>query len=268
MPFDPSQPTALLFAAVAVVGLVGGLVGGLAGLGGSIIMLPGLALVLGFSGEEHAEQHLYMAASMVANVAVAVPATLRHKRAGVIPGRLAVRLLPSVLLSVAVGVYLSNRLDGVVLTRLLGGMVLVFVVLVFVRERLSPEADGKDTNTAGLDVSGVATGLSAGLLGVGGGVVLVTALRALARLPIRTAIGLSSTVMIATASLGATLKMMSLGSLGLSAGEGLRIAAALAPGATVGAMVGSSLVHRLPTARVRLIVSLIMVLAAVKLLSA
>ena len=66
----------VVIAAVLATGLIAGVLGGMLGVGGSVIMIPGLTLVLGY------DQHLYQASAMVANVAGAVPAALRHHRAG------------------------------------------------------------------------------------------------------------------------------------------------------------------------------------------
>ena len=64
------------------LGLVAGMLGAMAGLGGSLFVLPGLALILGYATEAHSEQHLYTAAAMCVNFAVAVPATIAYAAAG------------------------------------------------------------------------------------------------------------------------------------------------------------------------------------------
>jgi len=70
----PTSP--LDYSVLALIGLAAGALGGLLGIGGSIIMIPALAIFLGD------DQHLYQAAAMVVNIAVALPAAIRHKRAG------------------------------------------------------------------------------------------------------------------------------------------------------------------------------------------
>lgn len=262
---DASNPARL--ALIALVGAGGGIVGGLAGLGGSIVMLPGLALVLGFATAAHTEQHGYMAAAMCANVAVALPAAWRHRREGVVRARDAAKLIPTMVLCVLAGVELSNTLDGVVLTRLLGGMILVGVVLVTVRDRLakSEEPDQKPS-TLWTQGSASLAGVASGLLGIGGGIVLVTALRAMARVPIRKAIGLSASVMVVTAAAGAVRKIMTLDQHDIPLSAVGLMAAALIPGAVFGSLTGSKLVHKLKTPTVQLVVSAIMVVAGLKLI--
>ena len=63
---------------IGLIGLVAGVLGGMLGVGGSVIIIPGMTIVLGY------DQHLYQAAAMVANVAVSIPATMRHYKAGAV----------------------------------------------------------------------------------------------------------------------------------------------------------------------------------------
>ncbi len=65
---------------VAGLGMGAGLIGGLAGVGGSLIMLPGLHLLYPDAAAD--DHHLYVAAAMSVNVAVAIPSALiaRHGR--------------------------------------------------------------------------------------------------------------------------------------------------------------------------------------------
>ena len=84
------------FLIVMAIGLGAGLIGGLAGIGGSLIMLPALAIVLGYSDEARTEHHLYMAAAMCVNILVAVPAAYQHHRKGAVRKDLVKVLLPSV----------------------------------------------------------------------------------------------------------------------------------------------------------------------------
>ena len=82
--------------AIALIGMAAGTFGGLAGVGGSMIMIPGMALVLGYpSGDSHVEQHLYMAAAMGVNVLLAVPAAIKHAKEGKLRLDIFKLLLPS-----------------------------------------------------------------------------------------------------------------------------------------------------------------------------
>src|SRR5690606_25680314 len=85
--------------AVAIpLGLFAGVFGGMLGVGGSVIMIPGLTFAFGTN------QHLYQAAAMVANVAVAVPSALRHRRQGAIVPQVMRWMLPAAIVAVLAGV--------------------------------------------------------------------------------------------------------------------------------------------------------------------
>lgn len=55
-------------AITAGVGLLAGVLGGLLGIGGSIILIPGMALAFGSANPE--SQHLFQASAMMVNVEI------------------------------------------------------------------------------------------------------------------------------------------------------------------------------------------------------
>ncbi|MEM9915505.1 MAG: sulfite exporter TauE/SafE family protein [Planctomycetota bacterium] len=126
---------------VAVLGLVAGTLGGMLGVGGSTVMIPGLVFILG--RPTGTEQHLYQASAMIANVAVSVPAALRHRKAGAMTPAVLRWMMPAALVCVVIGVALSNlpifagQDGGVWLGRLLA-VFLVYVIYANVRKLLAP----------------------------------------------------------------------------------------------------------------------------------
>ncbi len=252
-----------------VLGLAAGLLGGLAGVGGSILILPGLGMLFGYhSANTH---HGYMAAAMTVNLVVAVPAALRHHR------HKAVRtdLLPAMLLAtgvaVAAGVLASNALPGWQLQVVLAAALVAFAgqTLWKALRRAPDHPPGAERTGRGrIAACGVAGGFPAGLLGLGGGIINVPLFQALLRLPLRPAIATSSALICLTAPIGAGLKMVSLHGLGESWVRALILAAAMAPGAVVGARAGASLTHRLPLAWVRGVIAVILLFASWRLAAA
>ena len=185
---------------IAGLGLVAGTLGGMLGVGGSVVMIPGLVWVLG--RPTGAEQHVYQAAAMVANVAVAVPAALRHRRAGAMVPDVLRWMLPAAVGCVLLGVWLSNlpvfagREGGVWLGRVLA-VFLGYVIYINLRKLLAkpatravstppavtgereakPDRDPlalppRRAAAGGLAV-GTIMGTTAGLLGIGGGALAV-----------------------------------------------------------------------------------------------
>ncbi|MBL8760667.1 MAG: sulfite exporter TauE/SafE family protein, partial [Phycisphaerae bacterium] len=152
-----------------LIGLCGGLAGGLAGIGGSLVMLPGLAIFLGYRDATHSEQHVYQAAASAVNVLVTLPSVAAHARAGVIDRAWVRMLMPIVAASVVAGVLLSNVVEGTWLKRILAAAIGMYCVWNFVRVvRRTPErAQAGAARKNVLAMVGVASGTLSGLLGIG-----------------------------------------------------------------------------------------------------
>lgn len=262
--------TAIQIAEAASIGLAAGILGGLAGIGGSMIMLPGLALVFGYSDARHSDQHVYMAAAMAVNVLVSIPATRRHARAGAVRRDLVLRMLPPMVAAIIGGVLISNVVDGYILSRLLAlfiaGYSLFNIFRVF-RPRTDATRPPERTGRLLLTAIGATAGLVGGLLGLGGGVVTVPMLQIFANIRLRMAIATSSAVMVASALIGAALKFATLSQAAPTRSwtEAAWLVAAMAPGAIIGGTLGASLAHRLPLRIVRTVVSVILLIAAARL---
>ncbi|MEM7248977.1 MAG: sulfite exporter TauE/SafE family protein [Acidobacteriota bacterium] len=107
---------------------------------------------------------------------------------------------------------------------------------------------------------GLAAGLVAGLLGVGGGLILVPAMVFLLDVPLKRAVGTSLAAVIAIAAVAVVAEQV-------AAPENLRWewAGWLTLGAIPGSFVGAKLVARLPTRQLGLALTVVLVLAAVKI---
>lgn len=254
----------------AVIGLTAGVLGGLAGIGGSLIILPGLALVFGFHTPDFAEQHMYMAAAMATNVLVALPATSRHIRARAVRRNLVVPILPAMLIAMIVGVLASNFIHGLMLKRLLA-LFIASYALVNLYRLLRPLGEtgrpAERTSTPMMATVGASAGLVGGLLGLGGGVILVPLLQVLSRIRLREAIAVSAAVMIATALVGAVLKFATLSTHGIAPESAALLVLMMAPTAMLGATLGAHLTHRLPVRVVRGVVSVLLLLAAARMIA-
>lgn len=252
----------------AVIGLVAGFIGGLAGIGGSLIMLPALVIIMGVTQDPEV-YHAYMAASMLVNIAVSVPAALRHHRAGAVRVDVLKIVLPAMMVTIVIGVIVSNLdTNSFVLRLLLAAFITVYCVINLARFFRKSDEPSKDeermTMPRQVGIGGI-TGFLAGLLGIGGGIVMVPMLQVFTRLQIRQAIGTSSAIMCLTAVVGATLKMWTLPEHHQSPWFAALIALIMAPGAVVGAWFGARVMHALPLQVVRVAISLLLLVAAAKL---
>lgn len=261
----------LLITELLLIGLVAGALGGMLGIGGSIILIPALALVQG------PNQHLYQAAAMIVNVFVALPAAFHHGRAGAIRWDIAIRMLPFALGCILIGVLLSDQLDARALQQVFGVFliyVIGFNVVRLIRVRPEPQLHEQRTGWTASGSVGSIMGFLAGLLGIGGGGIAVPLLQRICNLPLRQCIATSSAVMCLTAIVGASLKNYTLSqhpdeqvsSAMLSVLDSLAIAAILIPTAIIGGSIGARLTHVLPLLWIRLAFTLLMSFACGRML--
>jgi uncharacterized membrane protein YfcA len=114
---------------------------------------------------------------------------------------------------------------------------------------------------------GLLSGIPAGLLGVGGGVICVPALQLFLKMPLKKAISNSAATVALMALVGGLYKNLTLSQHGARITESLRIGGFVILGAVITAFVGSRLVHKLPTNLIRIIFVAICSLACYKLLT-
>lgn len=255
------------FVAIAFIGMAAGVLGGMLGVGGSVVMIPGLTLLL------CPNQHVYQAAAMIANVAVSVPAALRHRKAQTVVPQVIKWLLPAALVMVVVGVYLSNLaiFQGQEHERRLRRVFaafLAYVIVMNIRQlRSSQSADGLEQArlTPGrCGAVGGVMGTVAGLLGIGGGAIAVPLQQVLLKLPLRQCIANSATVICITAAVGAAYKNATLPQAD-AWHTSVGLAVMLGPTAWIGGRLGASLTHRLPLRQVRIVFICLMVVAAFRM---
>jgi len=241
----------------ACIGFVAGLMGGLLGIGGSVIIIPGLILYLRQTGRyTGTEQHLLQAAAMICNVCIAAPSALAHWRAKAIMKPVVVVLIPTALMGILLGVTTSNtsafaRQNGAYLAMLLAGF-LVYVAVYNTWSFFRPLPTGGPTDVDPTPSAwrvigvGMPMGFVAGLLGVGGGIIAVPLQQILLKIPLRKAIANSAATILCVSALGAMYKNATLPEHGIAVLDSLRLAAMLVPTAMLGGYLGGRLTHVLP----------------------
>ncbi|MDX2146506.1 MAG: sulfite exporter TauE/SafE family protein [Planctomycetota bacterium] len=256
---------------ILLIGLFAGFVGGLAGVGGSLVMLPALGLLFGYDEPERTRQHVFIAAAMIVNAFIAIPATWQHARHGAILKSVVTPLIPTMVLGIAAGVGLSIFMSGRGLVLLLAGFMFAYCALnayrLIARHEEAPRTDVGQSHRerVALSTLGGFTGIVAGLLGIGGGVVLVPAMQLFLRIPLRNAIAASAATMCLSAAVGSILKLISLRAESVAISDALLLAAMLAPTATGASILGARAAQRLPLPAVRLAISVILGIAAARL---
>jgi uncharacterized membrane protein YfcA len=257
----------------AAIGLAAGLVGGLLGVGGSVIVIPGLVLYLSQMGRyDGSAQHLIQAAAMICNVFVAAPSVLAHRRARAITKSVVVFLVPAAVAGILLGVGVSNtalfaRHRGVYLAMVFACF--MAYVAVYNAWRLRAKTDleqGFDRRpkppAAAVAGVGLVMGFAAGLLGIGGGALCVPMQQVFLRIPLRRAIANSAATILCVSPIGALFKNATLGHHGIEVTRSLELALLLVPTAILGSYVGGWLTHALPRRALRVVFIVFMVTMA------
>ncbi len=212
--------------ALLVGAVVAGYVGSLLGLGGGFLLVPLLTVGLGV------EIHTAVAVSIVAVVATSTGSGAASVRRGVTNTRLAMFLEVGTTLGAITGAFVALSLGRDVLVALFGFALIGALPLMLRPLRPPPNGNGgnglgrvlapsrlrlaghfEDSTgklrpyevhrpAAGFSLSAFA-GVVAGMLGIGGGIVKVPAMRAVMGAPIQVAIGTSNFMIGVTAAAGA-----------------------------------------------------------------
>ena len=107
----------------ALIGLFGGVASGLFGVGGGIVMVPGMTLLL------KTDIKLAVGTSLAVIVPTALVAVLKHTQLRQVDWTLALLIAPAAIVGGFIGPWLTTKLASPELQRLFGG----FLVLVGLR---------------------------------------------------------------------------------------------------------------------------------------
>jgi hypothetical protein len=207
-------------------GLVSGVLSGLFGVGGGIVMTPGIQVLLG------ASPIVALATPLPVIFPTALAGALAYRRRGEIDPRAAAWLVGPGVIAAALGAWLTDLLDTrlllIVTAVLLGWQA---VAILRKSEHRSAEKPAKGPILGGI---GAVAGLASGLLGIGGGLVMVPLLAGWLGMPLKRALGTSLLAIVALVVPGTVVHAL-LGHLDL--GIGLALVVGAVPGARIGAAV-------------------------------
>lgn len=163
--------TPRFFITCIAIGLLAGLLSGLFGVGGGTVIVPLLVLILKF------DQRLAAGTSLAAIVPTATVGVISYAVHGSVAWIPALILAAGAVVGAQIGTWLLPKVSQTALRWSFVGFLAVVIVSLFLVIP-SREADLPLTvlTISGLIVLGVITGTLAGLLGVGGGIIVVPAL--------------------------------------------------------------------------------------------
>lgn len=181
---------------IVVVGVLAGFMAGLFGVGGGILIVPGLVIVAGMA------QKLATGTSLAAVLPISVASLVTYVAHGNIDWPAALWLSIGAVL----GAVLGTKLLTVLPARTIAVLFIALLVVSAIRLYFEVDAGGRSAVALGLALAlvgiGFGAGILAGLLGVGGGIVLVPAMILLIGITPVLAKGTSAAVIIPTAIIG------------------------------------------------------------------
>jgi uncharacterized protein len=226
-------PTGSVTARTAVIiGLAAGMLGGLFGVGGGLIIVPGLVSVAGM------DRRLAHGTSLAATLPIAGASLVTYLAHGNVDWAVALLLAIGAIVGAIVGTHLLHVIPKNVL-------VIIFVVTVLAtatRLVVSNEAAGRpDLNVSMVLLMlgvGFISGTLAGLLGIGGGVIMVPAMVVGLDMVPAVAKGTSVAVIVPTAIMGTIRNRQ-------NSNVDLRVAAIVGGFGAVSAVAGGTISDRL-----------------------
>ena len=272
-----------LFVIAALVGVLVGLCSGLLGIGGGMVMVPLFRLAFNMSALAST------ATSLFTIIPTSISGAVTHLRARTCIPALGLALGLGGALTSPIGVWLAQIAPAwaimLVAALVIGySAVTMFMKAMEAGRAPSPASANKhagrerDTSSAATQTGsaasgtvhlerarllqgagiGAGAGLVSGFIGVGGGFIMVPLMLSLLRIPMKLASG-TSLIAVLILAIPATIEQALLGNIDYLVGI------ALACGSIPGALIGSSLVKRVPERSLRLLFSAFLAIAAILL---
>jgi uncharacterized protein len=205
----------------SVVGAVAGALSGLFGVGGGIVIVPGLILIARMPTRRA------VATSLAAIVPIAVAGAVGYAIEGAVDWPAAGLLVAGAAAGTFAGTHVLRRLPDRALRVIFAVFLLAAAVtLPFEATAAAERTDITALNGALVVLLGVVAGILAGLLGVGGGIVMVPGLVLLLSLSQPVAKGTSLVVIIPTALVG-TVRNLRAGDVNLGSAAAAGVTGAL-----------------------------------------
>jgi uncharacterized membrane protein YfcA len=181
---------------VTLVGLAAGLLSGMFGVGGGILIVPGLVLIAKM------DQRIAHGTSLAAVLPISLASLASYWSQDKVDWSVGFWLALGAITGALLGTKLLHVLPHRTLALGFAGLLIVTAIRLFL-PLTSGERDPLEIGAVlALVAIGVGTGILAGLLGVGGGVVMVPAMMMLLTMPSAFAKGTSVAVIIPTALMG------------------------------------------------------------------
>ncbi len=251
--------------AFAILGLTAGILSGMFGIGGGVVLVPGLSVIFGYELQEAMGTSLGVLVMPVTFFAVVAYYRAHELQIGpavlimiglFIGGLMGAQLalnLPDGLLQRAYAVFLLWVSWRFVEPRKLWNAQHNHVVIPIAKEEPPPQVAWPVLLGVGL-----LAGIASGLFGIGGGIVIVPALVTVLHFPHKQAIGTSLTALLPPVGSGAVLSYYNAGKIELS------VVAFIALGLVCGGFIGARIALGLPSTTVKRLYGVFLLVVAMR----
>lgn len=257
---------------LSLLGLSSGLLAGLLGIGGGMVIVPGLFFIFQLMQIPMSIlMHLAMGTSMCVMICTASASTWTHQLKGDIKWDFLPKILPGIFLGLVFGSFVSQHLSTRLLEYIFAIFLLIVSLRILLRRKATLEPQLKTPKLPFINLVGMAIGLKSGLLGIGGGAISI---------PFLMYCGLPMTEVAGTsASFSLPISILGTFSLGLLAASQTDFPLTIgyiywpavlliAPFTMFGATLGTKLSHLIPSEKMRLIFAWFLMLVSIKMLLA
>lgn len=254
---------------LCVLGMIAGLLAGLLGIGGGVVLVPGLVMVFHWLGmPDEMIMHLAVGTSLAIIVPTGLSSALSHWRKGAIDWTAFKNIAPALFVGPACGVALAHILSGEQL-----GLIFAIVIIglaILMQKDPKKWAVSTSLKQPYASVAGFSFGALSSLVGIGGATLNVPYM-SLAGVPIHRAIGTASALgilialpgMAGFAYIGMADQVKIEGALGYIYGPAWL---AVVVFSTLCAPLGARLSHAMPVEHMRKIFSIFMIIVAAKMI--
>jgi len=245
------------------ISILGGIASGLLGVGGAVVLIPLMLSLPPLFGVGQLSMNEVAGITMIQVLVSSIFGFLTHKKGGQAHNRTIIFIgIPMGLCSLA-GALLSKYMNEKSMLVIFGLLVAVAFVLLLKKspgERNNEQSDFNFNGTLSVIV-GSLVGLSAGIIGAGGGFIIIPLMLQILKIPMRVTVGSSLGIVFIGALMGSIGKLIT---LQVNADYLLPVIAGSIPAAIIGAKISK----KIPNVYLRYILCTVVFLIMVKTWSA
>lgn len=258
---------ALIIPLLLLLGIASGILAGLLGIGGGIVLVPGLYhLFLHLGYDPDSLMHLAVGTSLAIIIPTGLSSARAHAKKGAVDFSLVRMIGFGLVIGVIAGTFVAGNISGNSLAIIFAAALAVFAILMNIPPRVS---GAKPLSQPAASLGGFVVGVLSSLMGIGGATLNVPFMT-MHGVPIHRAVGSSSAMgpliaipgTIGFAVIGwhvAGLPPLSIGYINMAA------FVVIAPAAVLAAPLGASLAHKLNVRHLRIVFSVFLIVVALKM---